>query len=126
MKSKNTTKFLGDINYGAKVVESIIALATLEIRGVESFQGRKISIERNGDILNIDVFIDVLISVKCSDVAFRVQENIKRSIESMTDFKTGTINVNILGVKFDEKNWLTILLEVKYGWINFTRKTKIG
>ena len=104
MKSKNTTKFLGDINYGAKVVESIIALATLEIRGVESFQGRKISIERNGDILNIDVFIDVLISVKCSDVAFRVQENIKRSIESMTDFKTGTINVNILGVKFDEKN----------------------
>lgn len=101
MKEKNPAKFSGTINYGAKVVESIIALATLEIRGVESFKGKKISIEKNGDMLNIDVFIDVLISVKCSDVAFRVQENVKRSVESMTDYKIGSINVNILGVKFD-------------------------
>ncbi len=102
MKSKYVSDFVGKVNYGTKVVESIISLATLEIRGVESLQGRKISVEKNGDIFNVDVFVHVTSDVTCSDVAFRVQENIKRSVESMTTYKTGTINVNILGVSFSE------------------------
>ena len=102
MKSKYGSDFAGKINYGAKVVESIISLATLEISGVESLQGKKVIVEKNGDMIDIDVFINVLYSVACSEVAFRVQENVKRSVESMTDFKTGSVNVNILGVCFTE------------------------
>ncbi len=104
MNPKYTSKNSGNVNYGSKVVESIISLATLEVNGVESLQGRKIVIDKNGDIYNIDVFINVLADVTCSDVAFRVQENVKRTLESMTNYKTGSINVNILGVCFEEKN----------------------
>ena len=102
MKLKNNSGFAGKINYGAKVVETIISLATLEINGVEGLDGKKVIVEKNCDMLNIDVFINVSYYATCSDVAFRVQENIKRSVESMTTFKTGSVNVNILGVCFGD------------------------
>ena len=56
----------------------------------------------SGDTINIDVYIDVIIGFSCAEVAYRVQENVKRSVESMTNLKTGTVNVNVLGVCFDE------------------------
>ena len=102
LKSRYNSNFTGKVNYGHKVVVSIISLATLEIRGVDKLQGKGVRIERIGDILNIDVYIEVLIGFSCAEVSYRVQENIKRSIEGMTHFKTGVINVNVLGVSFDE------------------------
>ena len=102
MKNKFVGEQVGKVNYGIKVVKTIISLATKEISGVVDLQGKKISIEKNGDILNIDVFINVLASVTCSEIAYRVQENIKNSVESMTTYKTDVINVNVLGVKFEE------------------------
>lgn len=102
MKPQYSSDFVGKINYGAKVIDSIISLATLEIRGIESLQGKKINIEKNGDILNIDVFVKVSYDVTCSEVAYKVQENIKRSVESMTNYKTNVINVNVLGVSFND------------------------
>lgn len=102
MKPHYTSDFVGNINYGSKVIDSIISLATLEIRGIESLQGKKINIDKNGDILNIDVFVKVSHDVSCSEVAYRVQENVKRSVESMTNYKTGLINVNVLGVSFED------------------------
>ena len=104
MYTKYTSENTGNVNYGSKVVESIISLATLEVSGVESLQGRKIVIDKNGDMYNIDVFINVTSDVTCSDVAFSVQQNIKRTLESMTKYRTGSININILGVCFEEKN----------------------
>lgn len=102
MKPQYSSDFVGNINYGAKVIDSIISLATLEIRGIESLQGKKVNIEKNGDILNIDVFVKVSYTVACSEVACKVQENIKRSVESMTNYKTNVINVNVLSVSFDD------------------------
>ena len=102
LKSRYSSNLTGKVNYGHKVVVSIISLATLEIRGVAHLQGKEIRIERVGDVLNIDVYIDVFVGFSCADVAYRVQENVKRSLESMTSYKAGTINVNVLGVSFDE------------------------
>ncbi len=99
--SKDST---GKVSYGHKVIVSIISLATMEIRGVSCLSGSKIKTEVRRDIINVDVFIDVTFGSSCADVAFRVQENVKRSIETMTNFKVGTINVNVLGVCFDENN----------------------
>lgn len=93
----------GRVNYGHKVVVSIISLATMEIRGVAGLQGKGICADTTGDTINIDVYIDVLIGFSCAEVAYRVQENIKRSVEGMTGLKVGFINVNVLGVCFEEK-----------------------
>ncbi len=101
-KSRYNADLTGKVTYGHKVVMSIISLATMEIRGVASLQGKGIRTDIVGDLINIDVYIDVMIGFSCAEVAYRVQENIKRSVESMTHYRAGTINVNVLGVCFDE------------------------
>ena len=102
-KSRYKTDSVGKVSYGHKVIVSIISLATMEIRGVAKLQGKSIRTEIVDDIINVDVYIDVMIGFSCADVAYRVQENIKRSIEGMTTFHAGTVNVNVLGVCFEEK-----------------------
>ncbi|MDR0426904.1 MAG: Asp23/Gls24 family envelope stress response protein [Clostridiales bacterium] len=102
-KSRYNVDFTGDINYGRKVVVSIISLAVMEIRGVARLQGRKVRAEFSGDTIRVDVHIDVLRGFNCADVAFRVQENVKRNVESITGYKTKSINVNVLGVVFADR-----------------------
>jgi uncharacterized alkaline shock family protein YloU len=92
----------GDVVYGRKVINSIIVLATREISGVAGMVGRGFKAEVNGINIAVEVFISVTIGSSCSDVAFRVQENIKRNIESMTSFKVDVINVNIMGISYKE------------------------
>lgn len=104
LKSRYNAKFSGDVTYGNKVVTSIIELAVKEINGVAALQSKGVKTDLNGDTVNVDVFIDVYNGVLCTDVAFRVQENIKRSVESMTTFKVGFVNVNILGLMFKESS----------------------
>ena len=57
----------------------------------------------------VDVFINVIFGYSVKDVAFRVQENIKSSIESMTEFKVDTINVNVMGVVFSATDDVAIM-----------------
>lgn len=102
-KSRYNSDFTGDVHYGRKVVMSIVSLAVMEIRGVARLQGRKVRTEFIGDTINIDVYIDVLIGFNCTDIAYRVQENLKRNIESITKYRVGYINVNVLGVVFSEQ-----------------------
>ena len=103
-KSRFNSDFTGEVTYGHNAVMSIVRLAAQEIKGVVGLQGKGIRTETIGNTINVDVFVNVEFGVKCSDVAFRVQENIKRSVETMTSFKVGVVNVNIMGVSFEEKN----------------------
>ncbi len=92
----------GDVTYGNHVLLSIVKLATQEISGVGSLQGKGVRMDVVGNVVNVSVSINVNYGVSCADVAFRIQNNIKRSIETSTAYKAGKINVNILGVDFDK------------------------
>ena len=61
------------------------------------------------DDVYVDVYVNVLFGYSVKDVAFRVQENIKSSIESMTDFKVAAINVNVTGVVFGNNEEMTVV-----------------
>lgn len=106
----------GKVSYKRSVVLSIVNLATKEINGVAGFNpygfstlkrlfskkhhhGIKIDFEENN--VTVDVYLNIFFGYSVNDVAFRVQENIKNSIESMTEYKVQTVNVNALGVVFD-------------------------
>jgi len=106
----------GSVSYKRNVVLSIVNLATQEISGIASLsneglpllkkvlnknyhRGVVIDFGDDNDVY-VDVFVNVLFGYSVKDVAFRVQENIKSSIESMTDFKVAAINVNVIGVVF--------------------------
>ena len=109
-----------NITYRKKVIFSIVSLATQEINGVDSISRNSVSVfkrafdknmnkgiivtyDKNHKV-NIDVFINVKFGYSVKDVSFRVQENIKQSIESMTEDKVGQINVHIVGVIFNEND----------------------
>lgn len=106
-----------NLTYKKNVVMSIVSLATQEINGVASISRKAVSPVKSafsknvnrGIIINfdnnkahIDVFIDVVFGYSVRDISFRVQENIKSSVESMTEYKVGSVNVHIVGVKFSE------------------------
>lgn len=113
----------GNVSYKRNVVRSIVTLATQEISGIAGINTTGIKTSKKlfnknykkGVIIEfvegsvyVDVFVDVLFGYSVRDVAFRVQENIKSSIESMTDFKAEQINVNVTGVVFDSTDNVAI------------------
>ena len=107
------------ITYKKKVIVSIVSLATQEINGIASIsrngnaiknafnkgasKGIVIGFDKNNKI-NIDVFVNVKFGYSVRDVSFRVQENIKSSVESMTEHKVGQINVHVVGVIFNDSD----------------------
>lgn len=106
-----------NVTYKKKVVISIVSLATQEINGVASISRNSVSVIRSAlskninrgiivdfenNLVNIDVFVNVKFGYSVRDIAFRVQENIKSSVESMTEFKVNSVNVNVVGVSFND------------------------
>ncbi len=102
MSVKRNNSASGGVTYGHNVVRSIIRLAAQEISGVESVIGRGVRFYIRNDVIDADVYIEVNSEVSCSDIAYKVQDNIKKSVETMTDYKMGVINVNIISVKFSK------------------------
>ncbi len=116
-KNENTLPKKGKVDIDRDILLSIINLATKEINGVDSLTNAELSIFRklsktksegvnikfdvNG-ILNVDVYIIVHIGYSVPDIAYRVQENIKNSLNSMVGIKPGKINVHVSGVNCDE------------------------
>ena len=115
----------GSLSYKRNVVLSIVKLATQEISGIASLSNRGVSVAKKvfnqnyhrGVIIEFgedeDVYVDVFVNVQfgysVKDVAFRVQENIKSSIESMTDFKVAAINVHVIGVVFTNTDDMSVM-----------------
>lgn len=114
-KSNIKKQAKGKVTYGSNIVLSVINLATKEIAGVSSivtkfssmlkrwfsnnyYEGVKVTY--NKDAMNIDVYINVCFGYNVTEVAYRVQENIKNSLSGMIDVKINRINVHVLGVEF--------------------------
>ena len=108
----------GKVSCNKNILLSIINLATKEIAGVSSLcdnfggsikklfstnytNGVKIEYTNNG--INIDVYINILYGYNVTDIAYKVQENIKNGISSMLDVKINSINVHVQNVDFSEK-----------------------
>jgi uncharacterized alkaline shock family protein YloU len=106
-----------NVTYKKNVVISIVSLATQEINGIASISRNSVSaiksalskninrgiiVEFDKTTVDIQVFVNVKFGYSVKDVVFRVQENIKSSVESMTEFKVNSINVNVVGVTFSD------------------------
>ena len=122
-KEKNEEN-INVVSYDKNVVHSIISLATKEIGGIASLNagisfvkrmfGRNkyfkgISLEYDKSRIFIDVYVNVYFGYSVNDVAYKVQENIKRSVESMTDFKVDSVSVHVAGVVFDEEQEAAVI-----------------
>ena len=98
---ENDDETKDNVTYKKHVVMSIVSLATQEINGIASISRKSVSmirsalskninrgiiVEFNNNNAKIDVFVNVKFGFSVKDVAFRVQENIKSSVESMTEY----------------------------------------
>ena len=103
---------------GIKIADDVIAIiagkAASEIEGVYSMSGgfaggisevfgkknftRGIKVDNSGEKLKIDVNIIVEYGARIPDVAYQIQNKVKKSVESMTGIDVEEVNVHIQGV----------------------------
>ena len=102
-----------------EVIATIAGIAVSEVPGVaemsggfaggitEVLSGRKnlakgIKVETKEGTTKIDVNIIVEYGSRIPDVAFEIQNRVKKSVENMTGLKVAEVNVHVQGVKTEK------------------------
>jgi uncharacterized alkaline shock family protein YloU len=109
----------GSIKIADEVVGTIAGLAATEIEGVAGMSGgiaggitemlgkknltKGVKVEVGEKETAVDLFIIVEYSARIPDVALRVQENVKRAIETMTGLVVVEVNIHVQGVGFPQE-----------------------
>ncbi|OAA83309.1 Asp23/Gls24 family envelope stress response protein [Clostridium ljungdahlii] len=115
---------MGIVKISDEVVGVIAGLATTEIKGIVGMsaslvggitqiltgkknlsKGVKVSVGENNAA--IDLYVVVEYGVRIPDVALKVQENVKRAVQSMTGLDVSAINIHVQNVmipKTEESN----------------------
>jgi uncharacterized alkaline shock family protein YloU len=107
---------LGNIQIAPEVIEVIAGLAAVEVDGVAGMSGgfasgvvellgrknlaKGVKVQVGQKEAAVDVSIIVEYGYKIPEVAGRIQDNVKRAIESMTGLDVVEVNVNIHDVHF--------------------------
>ena len=97
------------------VIAVIAGVAVSEVQGVASMSGsfaggisevlsgkknmaKGIKVEKTEDVVKIDVNIIVEYGSRIPDVAFEIQNRVKKAVEGMTGLKVEEVNVHVQGV----------------------------
>lgn len=93
----------GKIVYNAGIVQNIVALAVAEVEGTVPVQGKKngISLYIEKDGVYADVSVVVKYGYNVPELAYRIQQSVKQSVENMTHYKVAQVDVHIQDVVFD-------------------------
>lgn len=94
----------GKVVYNAGIVHNIVALAVGEVEGALPLQGKKggISLYLEKDGIYADVSVVVKYGYNVPELAYRIQQSIKQSVENMTRYKVVSVDVHIQDVVFDD------------------------
>ena len=100
----------GKIVYYDGIINGIVLLAVSELDDVEvynpdvsdSMRNRSIKVKFNKDSVVVDVTVKVNYTKSISDVAFKVQEVVRHSVETMTEYHIESVNVHVRGVSFED------------------------
>ena len=110
-KHKDESK--GKVVYNVGIVKGIVHLAVEDVEGVviETKGNKKndscIKVDVNNCNINVSVIVDVYYGYSIPDVAYNIQRSIKHSVESMSKYKIGNIDVKVNGVIFPKENTIS-------------------
>ncbi len=105
----------GKVTFADDVVATIAGLAALEVKGVASMSAgivekfgkksptRGVKVEVGEKEAAVDLFMNVEYGVQIPEVAWNVQENVKKSIETMTGLTVVEVNIYIQGIEFHKE-----------------------
>lgn len=109
----------GNIKISDEVLSTIATIAVSEIDGVagmggsftgdiaEKFgkktltKGVKITMDNSDVILDLNVIIKY--GLRIPEIAWNIQENVKKSVESMTGLNVTKVNVRVVGIEVEDK-----------------------
>lgn len=95
----------GKVVYSKGILRDIVSNAVAEVEGtVQNTAGKKngISFFVEKDGVYVDVSVSVRYGYNVPELAYRIQQSVKQSIENMTSFKVAEVDVHVLDVNFDE------------------------
>lgn len=111
---------LGIVKIADEVVSVIAGLAATEIKGVAAMSGgiaggiaevlgrrnlaKGVKVEVGTEEAKVDISIVVDYGVRIPDVAWEIQESVKKTIEDMTGLRVAYVNVHVQGVHFPQKD----------------------
>ena len=114
------TEEKGTITYATEVIATIVGVATTEVEGIASMAGaasisellsgkpknfsRGVRVEVGAEEVAVDVSVIVDYGMPIQIVGSNVQENIRKSIETMTGLQVLKVDVHVLGVSFEKEN----------------------
>ena len=108
----------GQITYANEVIATIVSVATTEVEGISGIAGsgaisgilakgktpRGIKVDMDGENVDVDVSVTVDYGMPIQKVGRNAQENVRKSIESMTDLHVEKVDLHVVGVSFEKEN----------------------
>lgn len=110
----------GEVKIVDDVVATIAGLAAVDVKGVAGMSGgfvggiaemlgrkslsKGVKVEIKEKIATIDLYTIVEYGTKIPDVAWEIQESVKRAVETMTGIEVSEVNIHVQGVHFPEEN----------------------
>ncbi|MBQ8653883.1 MAG: Asp23/Gls24 family envelope stress response protein [Clostridia bacterium] len=114
----NDTEQTSSITYANEVVATIAGVAAGEVEGIAGMCNvsggilskkannvtRGVKVEIGTEEASVDVYLNVEYGTPIQKAAQDVQENIRKSIESMTGLHVVRVDVHVQGVSFEKEN----------------------
>ncbi|MBR1710752.1 MAG: Asp23/Gls24 family envelope stress response protein [Clostridia bacterium] len=120
LNSENTqSRDEGQITYANEVISTIVSVATTEVEGISGITGssgplngiiarsripRGVKVEVNGENVKVDISVTVDYGMPIQKVGRNCQENVRKSIESMTGLHVEKVDLHVVGVSFEKEN----------------------
>jgi uncharacterized alkaline shock family protein YloU len=117
--TQQSSEDYGKVTFADEVVAIIAGLAAMEIEGVAAMSGgiaggiveklgrknlaKGVKVEVGEKEAAIDLFIIVDYGIRIPELAWNVQENVKKAVENMTGLNVIEVNIHIQGVNFEKE-----------------------
>jgi len=101
------------------VISTIVEKTVMSIPGIYDINGgiidgitnmlgskrmRGIKVDIDNKCVSIDIYVIVEYGVKIPDIAWDIQDKVKKIIEDMTGLAVTAVNIHIQGINFKKKN----------------------
>ncbi|NMA95973.1 MAG: Asp23/Gls24 family envelope stress response protein [Clostridiales bacterium] len=109
----------GKITFADEVVAIIAGLAAAEVEGVAAMSGgftggftemlgmknlsKGVKVEIGEKETAIDLYLIVKYGVRVPEMAWEIQENVKKTVETMTGLTVVEVNIHVQGIDFEDQ-----------------------
>ncbi|MEG0923505.1 MAG: Asp23/Gls24 family envelope stress response protein [Anaerovoracaceae bacterium] len=112
---------LGTVRISDDVIIICATNATLKVKGVSELSGgitdnlsknilgkdpitKGVKLSRSEDEIILDIYVIVEYEVKIPQLAWEIQNTVKKEIEDITELKVQSINIHVQGVNFPKED----------------------